>query len=399
MMVKTIFTYNDRKGIIMIKKIVSKGFTLVELIVVIAIVAILSAVSIVGFTRFIDNARMSNDNQVAQQMSSVLSAHFAANPLEEELNLADEIRSIIDQNHGKPFDFTPTSKDAGFFYIQATSRIQVYKYEDIIDGIVLLKSLDGTFLLNDGVDLNGAGFGSTPEEIFGANTYLLTTRGSVVAEVVSGLRQLANASDIDAAYLLLESKIDSLSQTLFSNPTVFKARLESFIETYALDQTLFISHLRWRSSVLEGGTITRIVFAPNMVHIPPYNGPSHLEYEDLNESLRPIKLPSSIKSAQVRFGAHKLEFPGGVPTRTPLTLFIDPEDYPNIRFISSVPLLPANYITIDNNNKLTLSMPSAIKQTVVGYDIRLFDTSSHHSVIIYTVNGILGEVRVPVTQT
>ncbi|MBQ9979280.1 MAG: prepilin-type N-terminal cleavage/methylation domain-containing protein, partial [Clostridia bacterium] len=42
----------------------NKGFTLVELLVVIAILAILATVSVVGYTSFIESATVSNDENI-----------------------------------------------------------------------------------------------------------------------------------------------------------------------------------------------------------------------------------------------------------------------------------------------------------------------------------------------
>ena len=50
----------------------SKGFTLVELIVVIAIVAILASVSIAGYSVFIKNARNSNAGNELNQVYRVI---------------------------------------------------------------------------------------------------------------------------------------------------------------------------------------------------------------------------------------------------------------------------------------------------------------------------------------
>ncbi len=58
-----------------------KGFTLVELLVVIAILAILATVSVVGYTSFIDKANQSVDEQAVTQMNLLLQAdEIASNP-------------------------------------------------------------------------------------------------------------------------------------------------------------------------------------------------------------------------------------------------------------------------------------------------------------------------------
>lgn len=56
------------------KKQNKKAFTLVELLVVIAILAILAAVAVVGYTSFIKNAAISNDENVVAQMNRYLEA-------------------------------------------------------------------------------------------------------------------------------------------------------------------------------------------------------------------------------------------------------------------------------------------------------------------------------------
>ena len=52
-----------------------KGFTLVELLVVIAILAILATVSILGYTSFTKKANESVDEQAVTQMNLVLQAN------------------------------------------------------------------------------------------------------------------------------------------------------------------------------------------------------------------------------------------------------------------------------------------------------------------------------------
>lgn len=49
-----------------------KGFTLVELLVVIAILAILATVSVVGYTSFIDRANESNAKTEAHQIEEII---------------------------------------------------------------------------------------------------------------------------------------------------------------------------------------------------------------------------------------------------------------------------------------------------------------------------------------
>ena len=60
------------------KKNAKKGFTLVELLVVIAILAILATVSVVGYSAFIDSANKSNAETEAHQVEGIINASLMA---------------------------------------------------------------------------------------------------------------------------------------------------------------------------------------------------------------------------------------------------------------------------------------------------------------------------------
>lgn len=63
------------------KKNVKKGFTLVELLVVIAIIAILATVSVVGYLSFTKKANISNDVTMTTQMNTILQAEEASSEI------------------------------------------------------------------------------------------------------------------------------------------------------------------------------------------------------------------------------------------------------------------------------------------------------------------------------
>ena len=89
-----------------------KGFTLVELLVVIAILAILATVAVVGYTSFIDKANESADMQAITQMNTVLTA----NDILEDTNNILVVFNVLEAAGLSPKDYHPLAKDMYFFW-------------------------------------------------------------------------------------------------------------------------------------------------------------------------------------------------------------------------------------------------------------------------------------------
>ena len=77
------------------KKTNKKGFTLVELLVVIAIVAILATVAIIGYTSFTKKAEISADQQAVVQMNKVLEADAKLNGTPADV---DAVKTLLIAN-------------------------------------------------------------------------------------------------------------------------------------------------------------------------------------------------------------------------------------------------------------------------------------------------------------
>lgn len=96
-----------------LKKILKKGFTLVELLVVIAILAILSTIGVVGYTAFIEKSRVSNDKNLVAQLNTYLSTLQADSTSTiygkdiNEDNIADITYDIL--NEGGLYDNVDTT--------------------------------------------------------------------------------------------------------------------------------------------------------------------------------------------------------------------------------------------------------------------------------------------------
>jgi prepilin-type N-terminal cleavage/methylation domain-containing protein len=260
----------------------NKGFTLVELIVVIAIIAILASVSIIGFMRYIENARLSNDNQLAQQMTDFIDYHLLAEG-EQDLD-AHDVRTIIETGNGGAFDFTPQSKDAGFFFIESSNTVIVHKYGDIIDDGFELAQKE-TRLLSDATKIDSEiQFGESPEEMFGAGTFLLTTSGSVYADVVDSIRNLADSVNLDSDFTELT---EQLSDTFSEYFDLFDPR----------QGTLYVNDDAWKFVGEDNDPILlkRVIFSNEIRNIPAMNKSVIISGQ---ESGTQIKLPKTVKTIE-----------------------------------------------------------------------------------------------------
>ena len=107
------------------KKTNFKGFTLVELLVVIAILAILATVSVVGYTSFIERAHMSNDTSLIHQLNSFKDAYLIGK--DGDLD-AEDINDILEQSGID--NLLPQSKQYGFFFNYRTQSFELVKLSE-----------------------------------------------------------------------------------------------------------------------------------------------------------------------------------------------------------------------------------------------------------------------------
>ena len=102
------------------KQIKKRGFTLVELVIVIAVIAILAAVLIPTFITVIDNANDSADTQLVRNMNSVLSTEVYA----DETATAENLRKLLKEN-GLEAEALQTKKSENIIvYNQSKNRFE-----------------------------------------------------------------------------------------------------------------------------------------------------------------------------------------------------------------------------------------------------------------------------------
>ena len=187
-----------------------KGFTLVELVIVIAVVAILAAVLIPTFASLVKRANLSADQQAERQINTLLATEFATDKPET----LKEVVDMLDANGYNVDALVPLSKGYKFAWDKENNKIilladsEVGSYETLDQGLTyinetvstakdfkeaLIKGQDITLTKNitideaitidegENVELDLAGFTLTsPQESTGRSVYPINNKGTMI---------------------------------------------------------------------------------------------------------------------------------------------------------------------------------------------------------------------------
>ena len=179
----------------------NKGFTLVELLVVIAILAILATVSVVGYTSFIKSAHISNDENIAAQLNQFLAAYQADHTTEHygkpitEDNIWEITQTILkDSQLG---ELEPHAKDYGYHYYfkfdgQGGGQYVARDEEGLTSS--MLMRLWNTFVSAESPKAKAGLFLENGVEYF-----LVDTKGSTIADAIRGFYSFGNIEGTTSA--------------------------------------------------------------------------------------------------------------------------------------------------------------------------------------------------------
>ena len=103
-----------------------KGFTIVELVIVIAVIAILAAVLIPTFSNLIKKANESSDIQAVRQMNTILAAE---NAFVGGITINDAVTALEEAGFNGD-KYVPLVAGTYFFYDQNTKQIVYTEYKD-----------------------------------------------------------------------------------------------------------------------------------------------------------------------------------------------------------------------------------------------------------------------------
>lgn len=214
-----------------------KGFTIVELMIVIVIIGILIAIIVPSVTSAIESANIASDQSDVKNMNTILQVYCVQNGIDTTKLQAPEVRAIVSSEQ-KNYTFVPKSSKGIYWYSVNEGKI-VYSTNGDPNSVVLSNVAHAEFKP------------SSPEELVKGYLYLNT--GDELDEVFTALRSVINR----ATYNNVLAAAASVEK--FTN---FQAHIENFDPSH----TLYISST---SMYKDGGaSIDNVVFATGITVIP-----------------------------------------------------------------------------------------------------------------------------------
>lgn len=214
-----------------------KGFTIVELMIVIVIIGILIAIIVPSVTSAIESANIASDQSDVKNMNTILQVYCVQNGIDTTKLQAPEVRAIVSSEQ-KNYTFVPKSSKGIYWYSVNEGKI-VYSTNGDPNNVVLSNVAHAAFTP------------SSPEELVEGYLYLNT--GDELDEVFTALRSVINR----ATYENVRAAAASVKK--FTN---FQAHIENFDPSH----TLYISSTSMYKDV--GARINNVVFATGITVIP-----------------------------------------------------------------------------------------------------------------------------------
>lgn len=237
-----------------------KGFTIVELMIVIVIIGILIAIIVPSVTSAIESANIASDQSDVKNMNTILQVYCVQNGIDTTKLQAPEVRAIVSSEQ-KNYTFVPKSSKGIYWYSVNEGKI-VYSTNGDPNNVVLSNVAHAAFTP------------SSPEELVEGYLYLNT--GDELDEVFTALRSVINRATYNNVLAAAES---------VEKFTDFKAHIENFDPS----DTLYISST---SMYKDGGArIDNVVFATGITVIPKVETILTLAFSDGVD----IVLPATVK--------------------------------------------------------------------------------------------------------
>lgn len=221
-----------------------KGFTLVELVIVIAVIAVLSAILIPTFATVIDNANKAKDDANAKAMTTELMLNATMDGLSGYS--AQEARALIFQFSEATTDVK--SKDNSYWYNTATNQVEVHNTKEMLLGTgsegaasVMAKTLaySSTRTLSASVQSSVFSLSVNSDYVYIAGNEALSAAVDILGNLTTyaRLKDPAHvAEQMDSLYQEALGKLDSLSGEL-------KTAVTNALEKFAPSKCLYFDNV------------------------------------------------------------------------------------------------------------------------------------------------------------
>ena len=191
-----------------------KGFTIVELVIVIAVIAILAAVLIPTFSNLIKKANESSDIQAVREMNTFLTAEAILNGVDSILDVYD----IFEASGFKVENFSPLVSGNEFYYDVELNQIL---YVDAEGKVLFPKEYKGQTkaeLGHNWLSLDMSIGTELPTEFAVANN-VMTAKVTNAKQYAYVIEQYNNAAEGTALNLTIDGTLDLQSATTVINET------------------------------------------------------------------------------------------------------------------------------------------------------------------------------------
>lgn len=240
----------------------NKGFTIVELMIVIVIIGILIAIIVPSVTSAIESANIASDQSDVKNMNTILQVYCVQNGIDTTKLQAPEVRAIVSSEQ-KNYTFVPKSSKGIYWYSVNEGKI-VYSTNGDPNKVVLSNVAHAEFKP------------SSPEELVKGYLYLNT--GDELDEVFTALRSVINRATYENVLLKAAASVEK-----FTN---FQAHIANFDPLH----TLYISSTSMYKDVSKE-RINNVVFATGITVIPKVETILPLDFSEGVD----IVLPATVK--------------------------------------------------------------------------------------------------------